>query len=708
MTPILTQYKLKIKYILSKFSFSSWIFLGRTPKFIYTKRLKFDNAGFTDKQWATYMKKGILLQKWANVPLPDKLPQKVFKKCHEEIPTLPTYWQAQDSEYWGKWTKRTYDELTPAMSWICPNKLWDIARELNYIDKYGRLERAMSRLQGGADIGCKGDGRLPTNKPNSESANVYGVRVADSLQSWIKEGLCFGPLLPSEMPWAEYTVNPITVKLKPNGKARICINMSAPYPKPSDPPGTPASVNSGINADEFPTKMSSTQTFLESLMLAGCPAEMCKLDWNQAYKHIAVRKEDHSLQVFQFCGRLFGELMLTFGGGSSAGIYDDTAKLVKDLAILASKTDPRMVNQVLDDVVACGSRGDKTVNNFYRTYREVAERVGVSLADETDVDKAFPASHKGKVLGITYDLENWVWSLSEDKLTPLVHMLNEIITNDTVENRLAMSLNGKLNHYMWLVDGGPWQRGFLLRLQCELKPPGYRVKVDKLAKDQARWWIVSLRAGAEVSRIPDPRGMGSMDPVIVFTDAAGGDSSKIKNGIGGFCPPNDWFYMPWSDLIRTNRPNTDGTKFAHKMCSLEGLGVLVGLATIPDRARNKEVQFFCDNSSFVAAYKKKHSSCAYAYTIAKAVHDVGVGLGSAVKVLKTKRCSGQGEVVADSLSKGDWEKAWPLMPNKNEDPGRIPKSILKWVANPVKDMDLGYKILTDMMRYTKVLHIESK
>ena len=88
-------------------------------------------------------------------------------------------------------------------------------------------------------------------------------------------------------------------------------------------------------------------------MLAGCPAEMCKLDWNQAYKHIAVRQEDHNLQVFQFGGPLFGELMLTFGGASSAGIYDDMAKLVKDLAILASGVDDRMVNQVLDDVVTC-------------------------------------------------------------------------------------------------------------------------------------------------------------------------------------------------------------------------------------------------------------------------------------------------------------------------------------------------------------------
>ena len=114
--------------------------------------------------------------------LPGKLPQKVFKKVYTAIPDVDSYDRAQDTKYWETWTKRTYQELTPAMSWICPNKLLEVARELEYSDFHGRLERAIPRLQGGADIGCQGDGRLPTNKPNSDSANTYGDRVADSVQ----------------------------------------------------------------------------------------------------------------------------------------------------------------------------------------------------------------------------------------------------------------------------------------------------------------------------------------------------------------------------------------------------------------------------------------------------------------------------------------------------------------------------------------------
>ena len=223
-----------------------------------------------------------------------------------------------------------------------------------------RLRRVLQRLENGADIGCKGPSRLPTIENNSRSFFEYGVRVADSLQGWITDGLCFGPAREEELPWIDHTVNPMTVKLKPNGKARICINMSAPM-NTNPESGEPSSVNSGIDPEEFPATMSSTKSFCQSLMRAGCPAEVCKLDWNQAYKHIAVRSEDHKLQVIEFGGRYFGEVMLTFGCSSSAGIYDDAAKLVKEMAEKDSGMDNRMTNQVLDDAVGVGKKGNEAI-----------------------------------------------------------------------------------------------------------------------------------------------------------------------------------------------------------------------------------------------------------------------------------------------------------------------------------------------------------
>ncbi len=67
--------------------------------------------------------------------------------------------------------------------------------------------------------------------------------------------------------------------MKPNGTARIILNLSAPKGR---------SVNDGINSDEW----------LEVLDRGGKNATMTKINWAAAYKHIAVRPEDVKLQYF--------------------------------------------------------------------------------------------------------------------------------------------------------------------------------------------------------------------------------------------------------------------------------------------------------------------------------------------------------------------------------------------------------------------------
>ena len=46
------------------------------------------------------------------------------------------------------------------------------------------------------------------------------------------------------------------------------------------------------------------------------------------------------------------------------------------------------------------------------------------------------------------------------------------------------------------------------------------------------------------------------------------------------------------------------------------------------------------------------------------------------------------------------------MPEKNVNPGKIPVSLLKWIHDPVPDLELGHKILVDMMEYTKILMLK--
>ena len=69
--------------------------------------------------------------------------------------------------------------------------------------------------------------------PNSSSAFQFGNRLVDSLQSWLEAYLAAGPLTMDKVKETFYitsiTINPMAIRLKPNGKARIIVDMSTPH-----------------------------------------------------------------------------------------------------------------------------------------------------------------------------------------------------------------------------------------------------------------------------------------------------------------------------------------------------------------------------------------------------------------------------------------------------------------------------------------------
>ena len=59
-----------------------------------------------------------------------------------------------------------------------------------------------------------------------------------------------------------------------------------------------------------------------------------------------------------------------------------------------------------------------------------------------------------------------------------------------------------------------------------------------------------------------------------------------------------------------------------------------------------------DNLGLVKIVDKGMSKCVWSWTIAKALVDLGSATGTRIKLLKVGRCSEEGDVVADLLSKG--------------------------------------------------------
>ena len=165
--------------------------------------------------------------------------------------------------------------------------------------------------------------------------------------------------------------------------------------------------------------MSSTEEFVRVLLRCGRKARFCKNDWASAYKHMRVKKTEIWMQGFMWLGRVFCELCLVFGGKSSAGLYDQLAKLVLWIAISIS---------------------------------QFPEKVCVQLFHQPLL----------KFLGICYDTEegvNGTWYLREDKMANIILMLEKAIEGDGTNQRLIKSLCGKLLQLRFLVGNSKYKMG---------------------------------------------------------------------------------------------------------------------------------------------------------------------------------------------------------------------------------------------------------
>ena len=610
--------------------------------------------------------------------------QKVFKPRFPEIPTLANYKEGGGKEFWERFPVNLEDKVEPDFN---HKALSALVGKLGCSDK-ARVDRVLGYLREGADIGCKGIYRCSTSSSNASSSYESGREVSDAIAGWIADKYAYGPVEEAEVP-AEAKVSGIMVKKKPNGAARVILNLSAP---------AGVSVNEGITAEDFPAVMSSTEAWLRVLRKAGRGCWISKTDWASAYKQIPVRKEDTNLQWFEWAGRFFKELCLIFGSASSAGIFDDAAKVVLDLVCRLAGFPADMICQHLDDICAAAAVKE-VLDKFDDTFSEVAEELGVKLAPRDDHDKTFGPCKKGVVFGVEYDTEEWTWQLPEEKMLRIIGAIKEVMKKPTITDKQAQSLAGKLINIRPLIPAGKYNVDRIMAMLAA-SSKNKEVEVSDDCRRQLRFWELALLACNGRLSIPDPDIRLPPWAVDIYTDAAGGTLDSPGRGSGGVCQ-GEWFYIPWSMKVNSGCCKVDGKKVARKLSALELVGPLAALVAFAERCRMMPVRIWVDNAGSVRIWEKGYSSyCRLCTTLVKAISVVAAGLGSRVEITKITRCSSSGAVIADKLSKGDIlggleegrRSGRPLAAT----PTALPTPLLRWVCLPVPYDDLGHELLVHL------------
>jgi hypothetical protein len=492
-------------------------------------------------------------------------------------------------------------------------------------------------------------------------------------------------------------VNGILTRTKPNGSVRIILNLSAPKG---------FSVNDGINKEDFPASMSSTEAWLAVLNKLGRDCNIMKVDFADAYKHVPVILEDTDLQWFEWGGRYFKELCLIFGASSSAGIFDATAKLFLQLVCKITAFPKDQICQHLDDICAATADGDDSLRKLDDQFHKTAAEIGIKLASRDDPDKSFAPCKRGVVFGVDYDTHNWSWSIPDEKRARLIITLKEAVAAEQISARQAKSIVGKLIHIKALLPAAKYNICHIMRLGAAAENgddlDATFVQLDAQCKRQLWHWILLLQACPGWIGIPPTcRPMPWAEQV--YTDAAGGTLDRLGAGVGGVSG-SWWFYVPWPKVINGGGWRIEGKKVSRKLSALELIGPLVAVTAGHSRFANKQVTVWVDNAGSVAIWDKGYSTrCPLSSTIVTTIHAVAAAIGCTVHIQKIRRCSNAPAAAADALSKAQFQQARAFT-HLDIAPAAIPPSLLRWINRPNPSDDLAHVILKDISRSALVLN----
>ena len=597
-------------------------------------------------------------------------------------------------DYWAHWPNISWEEAKLMKSKIDPDALKKMAWETRY--PYPTIMReVVNDIKFGARLGVAHSYRVESHSTNAPSAYDFGDRVSDSLCKMMQDGYIMGPFDEVDIPFEANRFSGLMVKLKPDGSARLILNLSK---------GDPYSVNEGIDSSDFPSVMSSTTEFVRVLNRNGKGALMTKIDWASAYKQIRINHEDIWQQGFKWLGKTFYELCMVFGASSSAGLFDRLAKVILHIVLTKSGMPRRSVIQHLDDVCSASPRGSSRAKDFYDSFKTICKDLGVQLAPEGDKDKEFGPTTKGLVLGIVYDTINWTWSIKEDKLSIILNRIQDCEENESMTLREVKSLCGKLIDIRCLYPDFKFYLGNLIMDSTNSGTDmSIQVSLSKWSRLDLGWWFRTL-----------PIVIGGTIPVIdlnpkpnavkIFTDAAGGSTTTNDNGIGSCIFPGVWARLTHGSKTNNGLNAADGKSLAHKLSVWELVGPLLAISSAPDHVRNKQVSAFVDNMGAVRWWHKGWAKgCNLGNSIIRALHQVTKALNVDLYIHHVPRCSCREALVADAISKGDFRVFRTLMRGAERFPRRAPKSLEYWVKNPKPDRELGDKILQEMSISTRVL-----
>ena len=405
---------------------------------------------------------------------------------------------------------------------------------------------------------------------NQKGAVENQKKLQEYIKAEIEQGTAIGPFRKNPFGPAA-RISPLNaIPKKDSDDLRIILNLSHPFKKDS--------VNHSISKEMFcgkPIKLKypTVEDLVKIVQKKQRKNKVLiyKVDLKKAYKQMFNDPGDIHLLGYRIGNKIYFDVTLSMGSRSAAFCCQSTTNTV---TYIMDKNGFEIGNY-LDDLG--GADEQELAWLAFNKLQEILRNMGLKEAEA----KAVQPTAKAAFLGILFDTEKGLLIITPERLNELNKILSEWIQKSEMCLKDLQSLLGKLSFACNTVRAG---RIFVSRLINIIKifPSEGIHKLDEEAKKDISWWSRFMSKFDGVTMMPDSRWAAPNS--VISTDAC-------LQGCGAWSR-DTCFFRAFPDKLFETYDNI-------YINELELLAIVASFHLWSRRIQNKNVLFYCDNSTTV-------------------------------------------------------------------------------------------------------------
>ncbi|KAK3097748.1 hypothetical protein FSP39_012785, partial [Pinctada imbricata] len=437
-------------------------------------------------------------------------------------------------------------------------------------------------------------------------------------------------------------VSPIRIIPKSSGGWRMITHLSYP---PSQ------SINDFIDPELCTVRYTSFDTVVEMIAKLGPDTELAKVDMKSAFRLIRVCPSDFHLLCYFFNGFYYIDKCLPFGCAISCSIFEKFATFVHWVTMNTSEYST--LDHYLDDFIFTGPKGTSQCQTLMTNFLSVCKEMGIPIASEKTVG---PVT-KLTFLELEIDTREQLVRIPSEKIADLIKHIEEILTHNKSTLKIIMSLVGKLIFFFSKALRG--SRAFNRRFYdatIGVSKPNHHIRITQSLREDLKVWLQFLNNFNGITHFPN-KDWESSDTLSLFTDSAG------SHDLGCGCFFNGkWMFMQWP-------PHLESCDIIKDIIFLELIPFVLAIEVWGKFLRNRRVYFNVDNEALVAILNKQSSKSKRVMSL---LRPLVLALMNYNTTFKARHIEGANNVIADSISRKQWDRFRKLEPNADQRPETVP------------------------------------